>query len=597
MSNNITEYLKTAFEYKDKGDYKESIDYFYKALALDNESAEIMYELAVLYTNLCQYDRAYSFYEQIISKNPDDYKVKHQYALVLKDNKEYNKALNLLNELFNAKYQALTVTEELFDLLLIDKDFEKIIELYNENSSKIQTSKILYIVAKAYEAESKEDIAQEYYQKSFEADSSNVEAGTKICEIFLAQNNLEKAQELALKLLKISENDKLFYVLAEINYINKNFDSAIKYYSYAIKNNPQGALYYFKLGIVYSLKGYFSEAVQSYSRALILDPANQVYNYALAFLYYMNNNINLAEQIVDTILSFEENNKDALALKLILLTKQNKIPEAEKLNKKVSALEPKTDFMYYAQSVYYTKLNVWEKAIISIKSAIKINKNSFEYRYMLAKLYYNTEKIDEAQQVLNKITEENPKYIQAYILLAEIDLKNKQYQAAIDKTNTALYLDKNIAEVYYIKGSALYNKFDYDKAIENYKTALSINPKESEYYKQTGLCYYIQEKYQDAYYYFKEASNIDISNPEIRYYMAKCAQKSEDWENTSVNYSILLRLAPYNYNYAIEYAQFINDRGQKKKALSFLKSFINKHKNKEENTRIKNVIDDLKKKS
>jgi tetratricopeptide (TPR) repeat protein len=71
-TNNLTEFLKTAFEYKNNGDYKNSIDYFYKALAIDNESSEIMSELALLYTKLNQYDRALSFYEQILSRNPNN---------------------------------------------------------------------------------------------------------------------------------------------------------------------------------------------------------------------------------------------------------------------------------------------------------------------------------------------------------------------------------------------------------------------------------------------------------------------------------------------------------------------------------------------
>ena len=47
--NDLKEYLKSAFEYKNNAEYKKSIDYFYKALAIDNESSEIMAELAFLY--------------------------------------------------------------------------------------------------------------------------------------------------------------------------------------------------------------------------------------------------------------------------------------------------------------------------------------------------------------------------------------------------------------------------------------------------------------------------------------------------------------------------------------------------------------------
>ena len=63
---NLTDFIKKGFDNKEIGDYKTAIDYFYKALAIDNSSVEIMGELALLYSNLCQYDRAISFYEQEI---------------------------------------------------------------------------------------------------------------------------------------------------------------------------------------------------------------------------------------------------------------------------------------------------------------------------------------------------------------------------------------------------------------------------------------------------------------------------------------------------------------------------------------------------
>ena len=61
-TNELTSYLKKAFEYKNIKDYKKAIDYFYKALAIDNESMEIMHELAFLYSKICKYDRAANFY-------------------------------------------------------------------------------------------------------------------------------------------------------------------------------------------------------------------------------------------------------------------------------------------------------------------------------------------------------------------------------------------------------------------------------------------------------------------------------------------------------------------------------------------------------
>ena len=243
--DSLTGYIKKAFEYKDNGDYKEAIDFFYKALALDNESIEIMLELADLYAKLSQYDRAFSFYEQVISKNSTNYLAKFEYAVLLKKLKEYEKAIEVFEELYQTTYKTELVAEELFSICAKKEDFPKIISYFNLHSNNLNSSENLYYVANAYENLGKTNLAEEYYEKAFKVDSSNSEVGAKLAEIYFEKGEINKAEEIVLNLLKYAESDKLLYLLAEIYYAKGNYDNSLKYYSYAIKNNPQNALYYF----------------------------------------------------------------------------------------------------------------------------------------------------------------------------------------------------------------------------------------------------------------------------------------------------------------------------------------------------------------
>ena len=69
---NITEYLKQAFNYKNEGNYKEALDFFYKALAIENESIEILFELAQIYNHLGKPERSLELYEQVLSKDNEN---------------------------------------------------------------------------------------------------------------------------------------------------------------------------------------------------------------------------------------------------------------------------------------------------------------------------------------------------------------------------------------------------------------------------------------------------------------------------------------------------------------------------------------------
>ena len=595
--NDLTEYLKKAFEYKNNGDYKKSIDYFYKALALDNESSEIMAELAFLYSKLCQYDRAISFYEQIIALNADNYSVKLQFALLLKTIKEYKKAEEILIDLYEKEYELEIVASEMFHIFFINHDFKKIILYFNRYSNKLNNSIVFYYVASAYSQLGKKNISDEFYEKSFNIDEKNILAGKEVVKFLFEKGQVDSAESLALKLLKLTEDAELLYLLAEIAYKKSEIDSAIKYYSYAIKVNSQNALYYFKLAIVFSLKGFFKEAEECYCRAISIEPENTLYNYALAYMYYMNKKFDLAERLVDYVLTIEPDNSNALSLKALLLINNNEIVLAGNLIEKISFQKEKDDFSYYVQSIYYSKLNVWDKAIDSILQAIKLNNQSLEYKYQLANLKYNIEDYENSIKICEEIIGLNPKYIQAYVLLSKINLKKQKFDIVKQNIKSVLVLDKNVSEAYYILAEVNYILKDYDKAIENYKIAASINPKEEEYYAKIAQCYYSIENYKDAYLYFKEASEFDIANADYRYYMAKCSIKNNDVENAIASFSLMKRLAPSNIEYIKEYAGFIAENGKKNRAVSILNSLIKEVNNVEDREEIKKYIKKIKKDS
>lgn len=593
--SDLNEYLKIAFDYKNNGDYKESIDYFYKALALDNESSEIMCELAFLYSKLCQYDRAISFYEQIMSKNPTNYSAKLQFALLLKSIKEYTRAEDVLSTLYEKAYELETVAKELFYICSLNNDFEKIILYFNKYSNQLNTSTVFYYVALAYSKIGRKDIAEKFYNKSFEVDNKNILSGTNVAKGLFEKGKIEEAESLALKLLTLSEDAEVFYLLAEIAYAKADIDASIKYYSYAIRVNSQNALYYFKLAIVFSLKGFFKEAEESYCRAIAIEPENTTYNYTLAYMYYMNKKFDLSEKLVDYVLTINPDDFQALSLKALLLINKNEVAHAANLIEEIDSQKDKDDFSYYVQAIYFSKLNLWEKSVESILNAIRLNETSIEYKYQLAKFYFNLSDSEKAIDICGQIIKLNSKYIQAYILLAKIYMEKSDFDNAKENINKALFLDKNLHEAYSILAEINFVSSEYDKAVDNYKIAASMNPNSEEYFAKIAQCYYLLENYKDAYSYFKEASEFDISNATYRYYMAKCSIYNNDSENAIANFSVMKRLAPANIAYIEEYADYIATCGNKKNAVAILESLIKNVANSEEKERLKKNIKKIKK--
>ena len=569
---NLTENLKKAFDYKNDGLYKEAIDYFYKAFTIDNDSVEIMSELAHLYSKLNQIDRAIDFCEQILSKDPKDFEIRFYLVNLYKKLFNYEKAEQNLFVLFEEDAHKLRAAEELFSVLEKNNKPEKIIELFLANENELKSGEIYCFVANSYLAKGDREKADEFFKFAFELDETNVEAGSRVAEKLFQYGHYEETENLLNNLLKYSENDRIYFLLAEISYLKSQYDKAINYYTLALKLNDKNTQYYYKLGGLYVQKGFFLEAEECYNKAIYIEPDNLLYNYILAYLYFVNNKYVLSKHILEDILKRDSEYQDALSLKLQILLKENDLAHARSIVETLSKLEEKSERVYYSFALYYAGLNMWNKAVENIKQAILFNENSCEYNYELASYYFELKEYVEAEKVCNKIISINAKFIQAHILLAKLFVSMDDYEKAKCSIEKALILDLNTPEVHYLKGVVLEENNDKSRAIESYKIAVSMAPNKVEYYEAVADCYYSIKNYEDAYNYYKEASDMDVLNGKYHYQMAKCCEENGNIDSAISSYSMAKRLSPLNVQYVEDYAKVLWNNNKKKQAVSLLKA-------------------------
>ena len=201
---NLTEYIKIAFEYKEAGDYKSAIDYFYKALTIESDSCEIMTELAELYTFLSQDDRALSFYEQIILRNNHNNLICYKYALLLKKMKRFEEAQKVFLSLFQEEYELTDVAKELFEIYIANQQYQELINTYNLKYNKLFDTFVFYFVGLAYEKLGREQLAEEFFNKSYSISKENVKSGICIVSLLFENQKYEEAEDLAQNLLQFS---------------------------------------------------------------------------------------------------------------------------------------------------------------------------------------------------------------------------------------------------------------------------------------------------------------------------------------------------------------------------------------------------------
>ena len=118
MSQNeeILNYIKRAFELKNQECYKQSIEMLYKALAIEPDNTELLYQIGELYYLLLNYPRAIQYAEKVLEVTPN-----HIETLTLLKNIYINQ-----NEIASAKDTA----EKIYSIDNSEKNLVDIVKLY-----------------------------------------------------------------------------------------------------------------------------------------------------------------------------------------------------------------------------------------------------------------------------------------------------------------------------------------------------------------------------------------------------------------------------------------------------------------------------------
>ncbi len=569
-----TEYIKKAFESKESGNYKQAIEFFYKALNIDSESSEIMSEIAGLYFKINNPERAIEYYEQALLVDPFNLNIKFSLALVYKYIGNMEKTVTLL-EVIYAKNNQLEYLVELVHTLYLEGKYEEAVSLYNKSAHKNADSDLIhyYVGLSAFSTGDIES-AKRHFEEALRFNPNNQEVRFALAEILYEKKKYREAETLLLKVLENKLNAKAYYLLGEINFAQNNFDKAVNYISIASNIDLKNPIYFYELATIYSLKGFFAEAEGNFLKAIKLSPNNLLYNYALAYLYYQMGEISKANQKISYILSINPHHLDALTLKALIASDNDDVMSATKLIDEVLTSTHSSDFAYYVKAILYKKLSWWEKAIETIEKALAIRPESLEYLSELTVYYYESKFYGDVKKICKKILEKDDKFLFAYIMLGKVYSLSKDYKTALKNLDKAIELDKNSHEAYFAKAKIMKETELKITAIDNAKIAVSIAPDKVEYFEFIAQCYFELENYKDAYFYYKEASSLDSLNYKYKFYMAKCSQKLNEIADAISNFSMAKRLDPSNISIAIEYSDFLCSVNKHKMALDIVKSAL-----------------------
>ena len=224
-------------------------------------------------------------------------------------------------------------------------------------------------------------------------------------------------------------------------------------------------------------------------------------------------------------------------------------------------------------NLLFAQLSVWMnedlyEAEISLNKVLKNDHDNFQALLTLASLYFQQNKLADAQTLLNKTTFLQPESTEIKKLQYSIDLQKDKNEAA-QLYNILLMARENVFKkncddaIYYYKeyllslkadrsvllelAEAYICKNDYLSAIEIYSELLLNNPDDYNLLMKRAKVYYWSEDYYNANREFSKLTFIDPDDAEAKIFLGDSFFALEKYENARKIYEELLTISPTSH--------------------------------------------------
>ncbi len=501
----VLEYIKEAFSLRSQELYKPAVEMLYKALALDNDNIEVLYQLGELYTLMQNYTRAAGYLDQVILKCPEHTEALRLYQKISENQKDFEKSLSFAEKLFKINKNS----DNLKELVILSGKLNLTDRLKKYVSSEYTTPDVIYEIANALYNNGETDYAKKLLTEH--QDDGNEQIKILLGKIYFDDNNLEKSKEIFKSFGKNSSNTEVLNYQGLFALEEMNFTEAIMCFSKASTINKNNPIYFYNLGNAYFFNGWMEEAQNAYSKAIYLMPDNMDYRYSLAYLYYETKNFDKCKKEVDAILSTCPEHYSTRILRAILLNNNKEFMQAKNILEDNIKAGCDDDFTMLTLGKTYSMLDMFEKAESVVLKVIEKNPDNLNYITDLADIYITEKKYDKALELAEKILKLNPNYVYGYILGARTAYYNNDFDTCKTYAQEAISLDMNCSEGYYYLALVRFNEEDFEEAVECMKRAITYDVTNPKYYAEMSKIYKAQNDIKTALEYITEAESIDNS--------------------------------------------------------------------------------------
>ena len=215
--------------------------------------------------------------------------------------------------------------------------------------------------------------------------------------------------------------------------------------------------------------------------------------------------------------------------KIALKFKNNKLAKKILLDIVKKYPESYNGHKYLAE--VYEKEGGMRKAIDEYVRAVDLNKKDYDSYYRISFLLNELGQKDDAKVMLENLLSKKPEYVNATLLLGDIQCDKGEYKEALNTYSRGLKYSPNNYELLYSIGIAYTMLNDFQNAKTYYEKAATINNLLFKAYYDIAKINLISNELDDAERYFTRVLDDEELEADAYYHLGKIAMLRGDYVN------------------------------------------------------------------
>ena len=474
-----------------------------------------------------------SFYESQKDMNAAEAKLK---AIVdsEKDSKDGLTAKGMLAGLVLARGEKAAAEKLVGEILSVDTRNENALVIkasmkldakqYDEAIADLRTvlrdvpnsSRALFLLARAHDASGSPELADESYQKAFRAGKFTANLGLPYAQFLLRRNQADRAEKIIDEVLSSEPGNVVaLRLLAQSKIARADWMGAMAVADRARNVDEKGSLSEQIKGAVFAGQKNYGESISAFKKVYEASPSEIQPVVALVRTYLAAGKSKEASAFVDSVVQSNPSNASAYVMQGQLALMNGEQQKAVASFNKVIEIQPKQPVGYQQLAMMYLREKKLDEAVAMLDKGLAAIPGDFGLRLAKAGIYEQTTRFDDAIQVYEGMLKDKPDVDVVANNLASLLSEHRTDKASLDRAYqlSQRFKKSDIPQFKDTFGWASYKVGNYEDAKSALQEAVEQLPGMPVFHYHLGMSYLAKQDKVNAKKELQKALELAGNQP------------------------------------------------------------------------------------